>query len=157
MRRFRVIWVGVVAAMLSGCHFGNPQEKYTEAAKEALQKGLELDKDGEIEQSVPYLKEAERLGLVYDNMQDSCFFASYYEGESGFTPVWIDENTFLIPTKVFGYSHYSTSGQHYGVGLWKLNGNGDMVQRVFLDVYDVNGSGMNLEALKLQILLMPTS
>ena len=85
--------------------------------------------------------------LVYDNLQDSCFFATWHTGMSGFTPVWIDEGTLLIPTSVHGISHYidSISEQHHGVGLWKLKTNGDVVNRVFLDVDDENNSGMVLE------------
>ena len=83
--------------------------------------------------------------LSYDNLQDSCFFANWDEGVSGFTPVLLEDGDYLLPARVYGISHYDPSGEHNGVGLWKLNANGDVLKRVFMDVYDVNSSGMNLE------------
>lgn len=53
-----------VCLALAQCHAPNPKERYAEAAQEALKTGLALDSAGKIEQSVPYLKEAERLGLL---------------------------------------------------------------------------------------------
>ena len=60
MRRRSVFWLLFFAALLAGCR--TPDVK--EAAQEALKTGLALDSAGKIEQSVPYLKEAERLGLL---------------------------------------------------------------------------------------------
>jgi hypothetical protein len=75
----------------------------------------------------------------------SCFYAIWNAGVSGFTPVLLDDGDFLLPARVYGISHYGASGEHNGVGLWKLNANGDVLKRVFMDVYDVNSNGMNLE------------
>ena len=60
MRHRSVFWLLFFAALLAGCQ--TPDLK--ETAREALKTGLALDSAGEIEQSVPFLKEAERLGLL---------------------------------------------------------------------------------------------
>lgn len=60
MRRRSVFWLSFFAVLLAGCHAPDLKE----AAQEALKTGLALDSAGKIEQSVPYLKEAERLGLL---------------------------------------------------------------------------------------------
>lgn len=63
MRHRSVFWLLFFAVLPAGCH--TPDLK--EAAQEALKTGLALDSAGEIEQSVAYLKEAERLGLLVND------------------------------------------------------------------------------------------
>lgn len=97
-----------------------------------------------VSDSIRRLNDATGL-LLYDNLQDSCIFATWEEGISGFTPVWLDDDVFLLPTKVYGYSHYSMSGEHNGVAVWKVNADGELLDRIFLDVFDTNSLGMKLE------------
>ena len=56
----RIVILSLLAILLAGCQ--TPDLK--KAAQEALKTGLALDSAREIERSVPYLKEAERLGLL---------------------------------------------------------------------------------------------
>lgn len=59
MKHFCLIWI---VLLLVGCQ--PTEQDYASLAKSALEEGLRLDGMGEIDQSVPYLKEAERLGLL---------------------------------------------------------------------------------------------
>lgn len=81
--------------------------------------------------------------LVYDNLGDSVCVANW-GGRTAIVPVWLDDNTFLLPTSIAGMSHFSMQLSS-GVGLWKMDAEFNVLDRAFIDVYDNNT--LNVEEL----------
>jgi hypothetical protein len=71
--------------------------------------------------------------LQYDNQNDSLFTADW-QGHHNCAPLWINDSVFLLPTAIYGCSHCS-SANGYGAGIWKLDDNLNLIDRVFIDVY----------------------
>ena len=78
--------------------------------------------------------------LHYDNQIDTLFHATSAYRDY-YSPLWISESTFLLPTRVAGFTGVNTS---YGVGIWKLDAEFNLLDQVF---FDVNNGKNNKEFL----------
>lgn len=72
--------------------------------------------------------------LQYDNLNDSIIIAEWHRNDN-VTMNWINDSVFLLPTPVFGCSHYNLT-TYYGAAILKMDSGFNTVNTVFFDVFN---------------------